>query len=134
MKDPQEPDNSLISLENDPIYYKGITAEELAQTLKEYDQPDPVRTFFNNLSMHLIDPIYLEYDDCQFQKDIQEVKKTAETKYLKNYTSAEEALKTLTSEPNDEQILLLSHIYIDMRQKRYPRYNLCDNDEVCLVR
>lgn len=132
MTDPQEPDNSLISLENDPIYYEGITPEELVTTLKESTQFEAIDNFFNNLHLHIIDPIHLQYDDPQFQKDIQLTKEEAERKYLKNYPSAEEAFKILKDE--DEQLLLLSYIYIEMRKKGYPRYNHGEQETECLVR
>lgn len=132
MVDPQEPDNSLITLENDPIYYEGITPEELTETLITSSQPKVFDCFFSNLHLHFIDPMFLRYDEPQFQIDLQETKEEAEKKYLKDYISAEEALtKFSTEEKNQEQILLLSHIYIAMRKKGYPRY---DEEKPCLVR
>jgi len=125
MGEPQEQNNQLISLENESIYYEGITAEELTETLKTSSQFQAIDTFFNNLRLHIIDPIHLLYDEPQFQQDIQNVKKEGERKYLKNYKSAEEVLKNLTDE--DEQLLLLSHIYIKMREKGYPRYDEKNN-------
>ena len=127
--EPQEQDNQLITLENDPIYYEGITPEELAEELKASTQYQAIDNFFNNLHLHIIDPIHLQYDEPQFQQDIQDIKKEAELKYLENYDSAEEAFKKLRDE--DEQILLLSHIYIKMREKGYPRY---DEKTPCLIK
>lgn len=129
MGEPKEYDNQLITLENDPIYYEGITPEELIETLHSSDQPRVFSTFFNNLHLHMIDPLYLQYDEPQFQEDIQEVKKEGEKAYLKNYSTAEEAFEKFNFE--DEQYLLLSHIYIKMREKDYPRY---DKNKQCLVR
>lgn len=128
MGEPQEQNSQLITLENDPIYYEGITPEELIETLSNSDQPRVFPTFFNNLHLHIIDPMHLEYDDPEFQKNIQEIAKEGERKYLKKYGSAEEALKKFSYE--DEQHLLLSHIYIKMREKGYPRY---DQEKTCLV-
>lgn len=116
MGEPQDSDNSLITLENDPIYYEGITPEELVETLHNSNQRDAIPVFFNNLHLHMIDPIYLQYDEPQFQKDLQETKDEGAKKYLKNYNSVEEALKKFNFE--DEQYLLLSHIYIYQNERK----------------
>jgi len=129
MGEPQEQNNQLISLENESIYYEGITAEELTETLKNSSQSQAIDIFFNNLRLHIIDPIHLLYDEPQFQQDIQDIKKDGEIKYLKNYKTAEEALTKLTDD--EEQVLLLSHIYIKMKEKGYQRYH---EKEQCLVR
>ena len=47
--EPQEPDNQLITLENDPIYYEGITPEELLEGIDNSEQPRPRTAFFNKI-------------------------------------------------------------------------------------
>ncbi|HOF79130.1 MAG TPA: hypothetical protein PKW94_02430 [Candidatus Dojkabacteria bacterium] len=129
MEEPKEQSDQLVTLENETIYYDGITPEELMETLHNSDQPKVIPTFFNNLHLHIIDPIYLQHDDPQFQKDIQEIKEDGEKTYIRSYESAEEALRKFNFK--DEQYLLLSHIYIKMRDKGYIRY---DEKKQCLVR
>ncbi len=129
MEEPKEQSDQLVTLENETIYYDGITPEELMETLHNSDQPKVIPTFFNNLHLHIIDPIYLQHDDPQFQKDIQEIKEDGEKTYIRSYESAEEALRKFSFK--DEQYLLLSHIYIKMRDKGYIRY---DEKKQCLVR
>ncbi|HOR06176.1 MAG TPA: hypothetical protein PLE98_02045 [Candidatus Dojkabacteria bacterium] len=129
MEEPKEQSDQLVTLENETIYYDGITPEELMETLHNSDQPKVIPTFFNNLHLHIIDPIYLQHDDPQFQKDIQEIKEEGEETYIRSYESAEEALRKFNFK--DEQYLLLSHIYIKMRDKGYIRY---DEKKQCLVR
>ena len=128
--EPQEPDNQLITLENDPIYYEGITPEELLEGIDNSEQPRPRTAFFNNFPLRLIDPAYLEPPREQdFQKDLQPIKEEAVKIYLLEGVSAEKSLQKLTL--SKEDYLLLSYMYIKMREKGYPRY---DTEKPSLVR
>jgi len=132
MGEPQEPDNQLITLENDPIYYEGITPEELLEGIDNSEQPRARMSFFNNLPLRIIDPSYVEAPrEENFQKDLQPIKEEAVKKYLPEDTTAEKSLQKLTL--SREDYLLLSHIYIEMRKKGYPRYDY-DDEKICLVR
>ena len=128
--EPQEPDNQLITLENDPIYYEGITPEELLESIDNSEQPRPRTAFFNNFPLRLIDLAYLEASrEHDLQQDLQAIKEEAVKIYLSKDTSAEKSLQKLTL--NKEDYLLLSYMYIKMREKGYPRY---DTEKPSLVR
>ena len=132
--EPQEQDNQLITLENDPIYFDGITPKELVTELNNSEQPRAIPTFFNNLHLHLIDPAYLKLDEPQFQKDIQEIKVDAEKKYITDPRPVEEILLESAQKMrkhSEQENLFLAHVYIKMREKGYPRY---DEKKTCLVR
>lgn len=132
MGEPQEQDNQLISLSNDPLYYEGITPEELLDSIDNSEQPRARIAFFNNLPLRIIDPAYLESPrEENFQKDLQPIKEDATERYLPEGTTAEKSLQKLTL--SREDYLLLSHIYIKMREKGYPRYDY-DDEKICLVR
>lgn len=132
--EPQEQDSHLITLENDPIYFDGITPEELVTELNNSEQARAIPTFFNNLHLHVIDPAYLQLDEPQFQKDIQEIKIQAEQRYITDPRPVEDILleSARRMRKNSEQEnLFLAHVYIKMREKGYPRY---DEEKPCLVR
>lgn len=130
----KEENDQLITLINDPIYHEDITAEELVEQLNNSTQERASAYFFNNLRLHLIDPAYLTYDPPQLQKDIQEIKKEAEKKYITDSRPIEEILLESArkmKENSQQENLFLAYVYIEMRKKGYPRY---DSKKPCLVR
>lgn len=127
---------NLISYEDDPYYSPEINAETLMQEIEE--DKIPLKKYFNNLHLHIIDPAYTENDDEKFRVDFVEIQKKAEEKYWNKIHPDIQFSDSLLKEVRrngvtKEQYMVLADIYIKMRNKGYPRYTP-NTKETCLIR
>jgi hypothetical protein len=124
------------SLETDEYYRPEITPEELIQELSNNPDPNTTRSYFNNFHLHIIDPMYYEKEDPEFQQDLETAVDNASSQYWTDTQPFKDSLiqtARATGRFSKEQFTVLASAYIQMRNLGYLRYTKVKGVP-CLVR
>lgn len=122
--EPTSNETTLPDPSEDKYFHQGMTSENLLEVLLKENNPSVCSDYFNNLPLHVIDPIYILGDEKDFRKDFNESLKEAKTAFGKDASFERCLLEEQKSGKglSKDSYEILARIYVSMRNKGYPKY------------